>query len=318
MTLLSKILNYVKLQNTQEAELQELYAYFKDEKQTTIRGRINEVVGKKLIRAGRGRYILISDDVDAIVEKCDSKIAVPYILASLIYYDMIFLDIPYKTSGQKSGNRNILTYDLIEPEEFEKMALSIEKMLRTEDSQVYFMIAGGKSSAKDALKYLTAFGPTNLKVAAKGSYTKLTNKGSVANMGKYPMPPEDIFIYSHSGKLAKPEETILDFELTRAPLPKQGGYPTQKPLSLLKQIIKQSTNIGDKILDLFGGSGVTLQAALELNRKCHIFDIADDAIFRMHKILRSFETKVTQQLQQSNTTTYSNDQLAVFANGSLF
>lgn len=318
MSLLSRIINYMKLQ-TKEVSLNDVYERFNEIKQSTIRGRINESVGKKLIRVGKGKYLLISDDVEVIVEQLDSRFAIPNILASLLYYDMIFLDIPYYASGQKGGNRDLSTYNLIMPEEFEGMIMEVQKMLRTEDSQLYFMIAGGKSSKKDAMKYLTAFGPTNLKFAAKGSYTKLTSKGTVCNMGAYEMPPEEIYVYSHSGKLLKPEETQLDFRLQRPPLPKSGGYPTQKPFNLLEQIIKQSTNIGEHILDMFGGSGVTLEAALKLKRKCHIFDLADDAIKRMIKILEKYTNKSTTIIEKPmNNYSYSNEQLNMFANGSLF
>lgn len=232
---------------------------------------------------------------------------------------MIFLDIPYYSGGQKGGNRDLSAYNLIMPEEFEKMIMEIQKMLKTDDSQIYFMIAGGKSSKKDALKYLSAFAPTNLLVAGKGSYTKLTSKGTVCNMGAYEMPPEEIYVYSHSGKLIKPDETQLDFRLQRPPLPKSGGYPTQKPLGLLEQIIKQSTNIGDSILDMFGGSGVTLDAALKLKRKCHIFDIADDAIKRMVNILEKHKTSAKAIIESPvNNFNYSDRQLRTFASGCLF
>ena len=44
------------------------------------------------------------------------------------------------------------------------------------------------------------------------------------------------------------------------------GYPTQKPILLLEQIIKISTNEGDTVLDPFCGSGTTLVAARLLDR----------------------------------------------------
>lgn len=114
------------------------------------------------------------------------------------------------------------------------------------------MIAGGKSSYAKALKYIAAFDNTDLKLAAKGSYTKLTSSGKVCNMGKYEMPPELIFVYSKSGSLLK-FDNKLDFSLQRPPLPVSGGYPTEKPKELIKQIIEQSTYKGDLILDPFGG-----------------------------------------------------------------
>lgn len=56
------------------------------------------------------------------------------------------------------------------------------------------------------------------------------------------------------------------------------GYPTQKPILLLEQIIKIVTDEGDVVLDPFCGSGTTLVAAKLLNRKYIGIDISPDAI----------------------------------------
>lgn len=45
------------------------------------------------------------------------------------------------------------------------------------------------------------------------------------------------------------------------------GYPTEKNFDMLKNIITASTNVGDLVLDPFCGSGTTLHAAQELDRK---------------------------------------------------
>lgn len=45
------------------------------------------------------------------------------------------------------------------------------------------------------------------------------------------------------------------------------GYPTQKPLGLLRRIVEWTTREGDVVVDLFCGSGTTLVAAGELGRK---------------------------------------------------
>ena len=44
------------------------------------------------------------------------------------------------------------------------------------------------------------------------------------------------------------------------------GYPTQKPIKLLKRIINASTRPNDTVLDPFCGSGTTLRAAKDLGR----------------------------------------------------
>ena len=48
---------------------------------------------------------------------------------------------------------------------------------------------------------------------------------------------------------------------------KQFNHPTQKPIKLLEDIIDNSSNVGDIVLDLFIGSGSTGVAALNLHRK---------------------------------------------------
>ncbi|MCD9490170.1 site-specific DNA-methyltransferase [Photobacterium phosphoreum] len=45
------------------------------------------------------------------------------------------------------------------------------------------------------------------------------------------------------------------------------GYPTEKNLDMLKMIVAASSNEGDIVLDPFSGSGTTIHAANDLNRK---------------------------------------------------
>lgn len=59
--------------------------------------------------------------------------------------------------------------------------------------------------------------------------------------------------------------------------PTKGGkavYPTQKPLSLLRTLIQQSSNEGDLVCDPFAGSGSTLVAAALEGRDYLGFDLA--------------------------------------------
>jgi len=50
------------------------------------------------------------------------------------------------------------------------------------------------------------------------------------------------------------------------------GYPTQKPLGILRRIISASTKQGDRVLDFFAGSGTTAHAASELKREFVVID----------------------------------------------
>ena len=56
------------------------------------------------------------------------------------------------------------------------------------------------------------------------------------------------------------------------------GYPTQKPLGILRRIISASSRPGDRVLDFFAGSGTTAQAAFELKRQFVVVDQNPESI----------------------------------------
>lgn len=50
-------------------------------------------------------------------------------------------------------------------------------------------------------------------------------------------------------------------------------HPTMKPIELICNELKISSNNGDNVLDLFGGSGSTLIACEQLGRKCYMMEL---------------------------------------------
>lgn len=56
------------------------------------------------------------------------------------------------------------------------------------------------------------------------------------------------------------------------------GYPTQKPLGILRRIVQASSNPGDLVLDFFAGSGTTGAACLELGRRFILVDNNPEAL----------------------------------------
>jgi adenine specific DNA methylase Mod len=67
-------------------------------------------------------------------------------------------------------------------------------------------------------------------------------------------------------------------DITPAPRSEAIGYPTQKPLALLRRIINTSSNQNDVILDPFCGCGTTVYAASELNRQWIGIDVSFYAV----------------------------------------
>ncbi|MCD7846061.1 MAG: site-specific DNA-methyltransferase [Oscillospiraceae bacterium] len=68
---------------------------------------------------------------------------------------------------------------------------------------------------------------------------------------------------------------------------KTTGYPTEKNYEMLKMIVKASSNPGDIVLDCFAGSGTTLGAAFELDRR---WIGVDNSVESMKAIFKRFVT----------------------------
>jgi site-specific DNA-methyltransferase (adenine-specific) len=63
------------------------------------------------------------------------------------------------------------------------------------------------------------------------------------------------------------------------------GYPTQKPLGILRRVVAASSRPGDLVVDWCAGSGTTGAAAAELGRRFLLIDIEPAAVEVMRKRL---------------------------------
>ena len=73
---------------------------------------------------------------------------------------------------------------------------------------------------------------------------------------------------------------------------KKRVHPTQKPIKMLGEILKDFTKESDIILDCFGGSGSTLIACEQLQRKCRMMELDEhycDIICQRYKKLTGQE-----------------------------
>ena len=64
------------------------------------------------------------------------------------------------------------------------------------------------------------------------------------------------------------------------------GYPTQKPLGILRRILRASSDPGDTVLDFFAGSGTTGAACIELGRRFLLVDQNREALSVMARRFR--------------------------------
>lgn len=121
-------------------------------------------------------------------------------------------------------------------------------------------------------------------------YQKDSNGNVVSNLEKKGVPLSDVWEIPYLNPKAK----------------ERNGYPTQKPILLLEQIIKIASDEGDLVLDPFCGSGTTLAAAHLLNRQYIGIDISTDAINICKERLNGNIVKTHSQLLEKGISEYNN------------
>ena len=67
------------------------------------------------------------------------------------------------------------------------------------------------------------------------------------------------------------------------------GYPTQKPLGIVRRIVQASSKPGDLVLDFFAGSGTLGEAAYELGRRFVLIDDNEEAVAVMARRFAEME-----------------------------
>jgi DNA modification methylase len=100
------------------------------------------------------------------------------------------------------------------------------------------------------------------------------NNAQFVSAAKYHGKHEPCFYAHRHGKSARwvgGNNEVTVWECDRAN--KNEFHPTQKPVALGARALGNSTNKGDTVLDLFGGSGSTLIAAEQTGRTCYTMEL---------------------------------------------
>ncbi|NLR68539.1 site-specific DNA-methyltransferase [Chitinophaga varians] len=100
-----------------------------------------------------------------------------------------------------------------------------------------------------------------------------------------------------------------DISLINSQAQERVGYPTQKPIDLLKRIILASTEPGDLVFDCFMGSGTTQVAAMELGRKFIGADINLGAIQTTTKRLIHHSVSLNQVIAEPSLDMDTDEQI---------
>lgn len=191
--------------------------------------------------------------------------------------DLLFTDPPYNVSIEnkskeilKSKNYSHIENDNLSNNDFKdflkKIFTNANNSLKTDASYYIFSCQGGDSE----MMMMMMMRECGIKCRHQIIWVK---DAPVFSMGRldYDYKHEPI-LYGWKDKhnfyrKGEQDKSVWEFKRTANKL-----HPTMKPIELIANALNNSTKVGDIVLDLFGGSGSTLIACEQLNRKCYMME----------------------------------------------
>ena len=106
-------------------------------------------------------------------------------------------------------------------------------------------------------------------------------------------------------KMKKEELLALVKEMTKQPSTiiredkpsRSAEHPTMKPVKLIARLVRNSSRTGERVLDIFGGSGSTMIACEQLNRECYMVELDPHYC---DVIIKRWETFTGQEAEKIN------------------
>lgn len=188
--------------------------------------------------------------------------------------DMVFTDPPYNAnySSRVDINRRKpwggILNDKMNYDEFDNFLIDLNSALYSalkENSSIYECIDWKHYSQVESI----------FKEAFNHKSTIIWNK-NYFGLGTYYRTKYEMILFGCKGdKLNVWNGNHDEMDVWDEDREKVNNYvhPTQKPLTIPARAIKNSSNVNDNILDIFGGSGSTLMACEQLNRNCYMMEL---------------------------------------------
>ena len=224
-----------------------------------------------------GKHRLMCGDstlVEDVAKLCDGKVA-----------DMIFTDPPYNVdyTGMKIQNDKQKDADFFEflTKAFNNMAANVKN-----GGSIYCCHAD-----TEGINFRTAFKSAGFKLAECLIWVK---NSLVLGRQDYHWRHEPILYgwkegASHYFVDDRTQDTVWEYNK-----PKNNDlHPTMKPLELVGKAIKNSSKKGERVLDLFGGSGSTLIASEQIDRCALLMELdekyVDVIVKRYLRFIQSYD-----------------------------
>ena len=184
--------------------------------------------------------------------------------------NMVFTDPPYNVAYEGgTDDRLTIQNDNMNSEEFYNFLFKVFNNyfdIMEEGSPIYVCHADSEGE-----NFRRAYREAGLKLAECIIWVKNT---FVMGRQDYHWRHEPILYGWKEGKAHYFVDDRTQDTVWEIPKPQRNGeHPTMKPLALCARGIKNSSKPKDIVVDLFGGSGSTLMAAVEVDRICYTMEL---------------------------------------------
>lgn len=184
---------------------------------------------------------------------------------TLGHCDMIFTDPPYGMNFQSNYRKATPQFDKIKNDDNILEISNILWALMNENTAAYICCRWDLYDLWLA-QFKKVFSVKNLVVWHKPG-------GGMGDLINSYQPAHEFLMVIHHGLAPLREKRYSDVWTISKDASSSYKHPTQKPVELAEFAIKNHSDNGNTVVDLFGGSGSTLIACEKTNRKCFMMEL---------------------------------------------
>lgn len=256
--------------------LNEIYEQFPGEKQTTLRGRLNEGVDKCFNRIGKGVYLALEGEAKALIIEGDAWEVLKEFDDNSI--DAIITDSPYSclnqhlatgTTRKKDNQWSFKTRDI------DKELLSyFFRVLKPGGHFFSFLPSDAAATLDYNNNFITNSQSVGFVFNKRFIWDKVNMGCGYNGRNRY-----EQIIFLSKGKRHMPYDLSIPDVLAHKRIHHSKRlHEAEKPVELIKDLIKFCSKERDVILDAFAGSLSTVKAGLQLNRNVVAVEIDGEMI----------------------------------------
>jgi site-specific DNA-methyltransferase (adenine-specific) len=176
--------------------------------------------------------------------------------------DLVLTDPPYGVSYQSNMREKSKKFDVLANDD---VVLDIAPAIKAYSAGWVFVWTSWKV-LNLWLEKLESFGyPTNMIIWDKGG-------GGIGDLEKTFASDYEVALVWHNNQKLTSKRIGSVWSINKDGS-SQYLHPTQKPVALSAMAIEHTTNKGNLVLDIFGGSGSTLIAAEQTKRTCYMMEL---------------------------------------------